>query len=567
MKSMRYAIAALICGLTSGAYGALPVVTNVVAVQRTDTKLVDINYSVFDSDGDLLRIRVEVSDNSGNTYSVPAFSFTGDIGDNITTGATKHIVWDAGVDWNGEYSDLMRVKVIAVDAVGLPGLEWGSEVPPGGFLMGQDGGAEGSGPSRHVDIPWSYWLSKYEIRNDQYCDFLNIALIAGDVYRVGTTEVRAEIGRFPGVPGGAQLIYLGDTKDIRWSVNNFEVSGVYSNHPVRVTWYGAMAFAKHYGYCLPTDAEWEKAARGPENEDQDTHLVYHWGNTISGGNANYYGSSDPFGSTKLTTPVGYYNGNQTPLGPNMANAYGLYDIVGNVSEWQRSTYVATESYPQQESMTESHNQISTIASRVYRGGNYNNSGTSADLKTYYRLYTSSLSSDSDKGFRVARRTSEYVDPIPTLSIAENFDGAEWIPQGSQSAGWSVTTTAGTWIAGNSIYLQQNTTNAFSGSKYLLGGYNTPAYGIQFPAMTNKMIVGITVWARPMTTDNTGYLEFQEYDGSNWRGMESATVSGTTYRKVRLNTTFANSTSGQAFRLSGYNSVFIDNIEIYTVPKQ
>ena len=54
------------------------------------------------------------------------------------------IVWNAGVDWDGEYSPLMRVKVIASDSRGYPGLQWGQEVPPGGFLLGQDGGAEGS---------------------------------------------------------------------------------------------------------------------------------------------------------------------------------------------------------------------------------------------------------------------------------------------------------------------------------------------------------------------------------------------------------------------------------------
>jgi formylglycine-generating enzyme required for sulfatase activity len=564
MKTMRYAIAILACGLTTGAYGTLPVVTNVVAVQRTDTKLVDINYSVFDDDGDLLRIRVEVSDNAGNTYSVPAFSMTGDIGDNVVTGANKHIVWDAGKDWDGEYSDLMRVKVIAVDAVGLPGLAWGSEVATGGFLMGQDGGAEGSGPSRHVNIPWSYWLSKYEIRNDQFCDFLNIALVAGDVYRVGTTEVRAEIGRFPGVPGGARLIYLGDTKDIRWSVNNFEVSGVFSNHPVRVTWYGAMAFAKHYGYDLPTDAEWEKAARGPENENQDTHRTYPWGNTISGGNANYSSSGDPYGS-KGTTPVGYYNGNQTPLGPNMANAYGLYDIIGNVYEWQRSTYVTTESYPQQESMAEAHNQIRTIANRIYRGGSYNISSSSEELKTYYRQYTSSLTDDSDKGFRVARRTSDYVDPTPTLAISENFDGAEWTARGSTSSGWTFAVTSGTWTASSRVYVEVNEENAYRGSGYIrmgdYGYYSTLSF-----SLSEAMAVGLVVWARSASSDNDGNLYFQEYDGTTWRNMEGLTISGTDYRKVRLNTVLANSQSGQQFRLQATHSVFIDDIQIYTVPQ-
>ena len=140
-----------------------PAITNVRASQREGTKLVDIYYDAADADNDLLKVRIEISDNDGAKYSVPAFSLTGDIGEGIAPGTGKHIVWDAGTDWDGEYSDQMRVKVFAIDAQGFPGMEWGNEGPPGGFLMGQDGGAEGSGPSRHVNIPWSYWLGKYEV--------------------------------------------------------------------------------------------------------------------------------------------------------------------------------------------------------------------------------------------------------------------------------------------------------------------------------------------------------------------------------------------------------------------
>lgn len=394
-------------------HAAVPVVTNVVAQQRATTKLVDINYDVFDDDGDALKIRVEVSDNGGNRYSVPAFSFTGDIGEGISTGANKHIVWDAGTDWDGEYSDEMRVKVIAVDAKGLPGLEWGNEVPPGGFLMGQDGGAEGSGPSRHVNIPWSYWLSKYEIQNDQYCEYLNTALVAEEVYRGDTDRVLAYGGQYEGVPHGGKLIGIGDTYDIRWNVNNFEVCDDRTNFPARVTWYGAVAFAQHYGYDLPTDAEWEKAARGPDHDDEDEHQLYPWGNTISGGNANYNGSSDPWeggSGYRHTTPVGYYDGNQTPFGPDMASDYGLYDLAGNVFEWTRTILIGIEEYQQEESLSAVNNQLSgTTESRVVRGGSWGCGNSTLYLECYGRQNLSKLSIRSnvtgytDLGFRVIRR--------------------------------------------------------------------------------------------------------------------------------------------------------------------
>ncbi len=300
--------------LSACAVGSLlatpPEITNVKASQRDGTKLVDITYDAADADGDLLKIRVEISDNDGKVYSVPAFTFTGDIGEGVAPGSGKKIVWDAGKDWDGEYSDQMRVKIFAVDAKGFPGMEWGNEIPPGGFLLGQDGGAEGSGPSRHVNIPWSYWLSKYEVTTGQYCDFLNAAIVAGLVYRnsentavyVSVTTNRNYMVCMP----GTKLCDIGDGYQVRWNVNNFEAVGNSTNRPAKATLAGALLFARFYGYDIPTEAEWEKGARGPDNDDQDEHLLYPWGNSISESYAN---------TSSTLKNVGYYDGNQTPVVP------------------------------------------------------------------------------------------------------------------------------------------------------------------------------------------------------------------------------------------------------------
>lgn len=572
---------------------AAPVVTNVVAQQQIVTnavppgstniivitnKLVDIYYDLFDDDGDTLKVRIEISDNGGTLYSVPAFSFTGDIGDNVITGINKHVVWDAGVDWDGEYSDKMRVKVIAVDAKGFPNLEWGVEIPASGFLMGQDGGVENSGASRHVNIPWSYWLSKYEIRNDQYLDFINSALVAGYVYREGVELVKAHKGKFSGVPDGAALLLIGDDQSIRWNVNNFELVTytnlplgvtIMSNFPVRVSWYGAMAFARYYGYDLPTEAEWEKAARGLMNDDEDQHLLYPWGNNIVNGNANYADSNDPYDN--ITTPVGYYNGNQIPVGVDMLSAYGFYDISGNVSEWCRTKFISTiEEYQQEESLGSDDNDISVTENRVYRGGSY--SSNPEGLACYMRAGQSSGTFGST-GFRVARRSIVNDDPTdpsggidPNAEIGETFDAVEWVE--NINGNWTVVAASGEWV-GNSdyTYIYRDLTNSRSAPGYIQ--LSQPAYAVAgyltFPATTN-LTTSIEVWARRMDSNEDGLLKMQVYDGVGWHDSGDKTIDSDEYTQIHFDVSDEYTNSVEKVRLSGSHGIYVDDANVFSIPR-
>ena len=116
-RRSRHAIVCALAAMAASAIDAIgePVVSNVSAAQREGTRLVDIAYDVENPGGGLLRVSIEASDDDGGSWTVPSVSLSGDAGDNVEPGAGKHVVWDAGADWGGEYSDKMRVKVVAVE--------------------------------------------------------------------------------------------------------------------------------------------------------------------------------------------------------------------------------------------------------------------------------------------------------------------------------------------------------------------------------------------------------------------------------------------------------------------
>ncbi len=531
-----------------------PAITNVRASQREGTKLVDIYYDAADADNDLLKVRIEISDNDGARYSVPAFSLTGDIGEGIVPGTNKHIVWDAGTDWDGEYSDQMRVKVFAIDAQGFPGMEWGNEVPPGGFLMGQDGGAEGSGPSRHVNIPWSYWLGKYEVTAQQYCDFLNAALVSGYVTRNGTTGVLIERGMLPGYNDNYSLLSIGDNQSIRWNVNNFEVVGSCSNLPIIVTQIGALAFCRYYGYDLPTDAEWEKAARGPDHDDQDEHLVYPWGNTISGGYANYCGSGAPYGNG--LTPVGYYDGNQTPVGPDVMNGYGLYDVVGNAAEWTRSysSNYPIESYDQQENLYSARNRNISFTDTLYvtRGGSCGYGEASNELKIYYR-YPSYASYGA--GFRVTRRARPDISSAKLL-VKETFE--DWNTFSNVTDLLSINSNIGQWVVSNAVSCVADDIGKLlrfsNNSRLYLPNLDRHVVYVRFKARTSSSYSGDSIYFRTILHDDSTWYNRVQLSGSS------------EFSNFSLITKEPNA-KGWYLEISvGKYYVDIDDLEIWTIPR-
>ena len=244
-------------------------------------------------------------------------------------------------------------------------------IPAGEFQMGSNSGDSDEKPIHSVYVD-AFYMDKYEVTNAQYAAFLNA--------KGKHTE------------GGNTWLDIGDGDErIEYVAGVYRAKGGYENHPVvEVSWYGAVAYAAWAGKRLPTEAEWEKAARGPP-----AGLTYPWGNTIDRNKANYNRH------IRDTTAVGRYT----------ANGYGLYDMAGNVWEWcldeyNRGFYAVS---PSQNPLSGANsfewildNYTGIKSSRVLRGGSWG--GIAQDMRVANRSNPTPTNTSSFSGFRCARDT-------------------------------------------------------------------------------------------------------------------------------------------------------------------
>jgi formylglycine-generating enzyme required for sulfatase activity len=228
----------------------------------------------------------------------------------------------------------VATAALAKVETGVDTATW-AKVPAGEFVLGQH---EEKGM---VEKPYEIMLTG--VINAQYARYLNEALAKGTVKVQGDQIV----GYYPGDPFHGHKhekeikaddwlhVPLRDPSlRLTFDGKTFSVKPGYENHPMTlVTWFGAKAYCEFYGWRLPSESEWEKAARGTDNRP------FPWGDEIELNNANFYASRDPFeqlaGKQGDTTPVGFYNG-KTYDGYQTADArspYGLLDMAGNVWQW------------------------------------------------------------------------------------------------------------------------------------------------------------------------------------------------------------------------------------------
>jgi len=207
-------------------------------------------------------------------------------------------------------------------------------VSGGSFQMGDHQGEPNTQPVHLVSLN-TFQISKYEISNDQYCQFLN---------DIGCDE--------SGVFEGVKYAEIGTSfSQISYNKGRFSPNSGKNNYPViEVSWFGAKAFANWMNGRLPTEAEWEFAARGGNNSQ----------------NYIYSGSNNP--DEVAWYFVDYGNGSQE-IGTKKQNELGLFDMSGNVMEWCNDWYdynyysISPEENPQ---------GAANATGRVVRGGSWYN---------------------------------------------------------------------------------------------------------------------------------------------------------------------------------------------------
>jgi len=231
-------------------------------------------------------------------------------------------------------------------------------IPAGEFQMGGDLGQSDEKPVHTVNLD-AFWIYQYEVTNHQFAAFLNTI-----------ENEKEEIDRWLDTGANDARIYQNG--------GEWQIKATYTDHPiVNVSWYGATAYCNWAGGRLPTEAEWEKAARG-------------------GLKGEYFPWGEEFPVCKLKATNGAQNsactGQTVPVGSFAPNGYGLYDMAGNVWEMVNSCYQVYTYNP-----IDGREDPEASCSRIIRGGSwyYYVSGLRVSFRDFFEPSTQA----NDMGFR------------------------------------------------------------------------------------------------------------------------------------------------------------------------
>jgi len=219
----------------------------------------------------------------------------------------------------------------------FPGMVW---IPGGEFTMGSDNHYPEEAPSHRVWVD-GFWIDRFPVTNQRFARF------AAETGHVTFAELPPDPSDYPGAP--SHLLYPGSlvfepargpvdlSRPTWWRFRRgadwkhptglgSSILGLEQHPVVHVTYADALAFAAHAGMMLPTEAEWEYAARGGLDEAE-----FAWGDELmprGQSMANYWQGSFPH---QNTVQDGYDR--TSPVGAFPSNGYGVSDMIGNVWEW------------------------------------------------------------------------------------------------------------------------------------------------------------------------------------------------------------------------------------------
>lgn len=256
-------------------------------------------------------------------------------------------------------------------------------IPVGTFWMGSDNGSVDERPQHQVQVD-AFWMEEHEVTNEQFARF-----VAATGY-VTTAERPPSAENLPGVPKeqlvAGSIVFASPGTDVPvdqplswwryvvgadWRHPEGPDSGIVDrgNHPVvQVSWDDAVAYCKWAGKRLPTEAEWEYAARGGLDRRE-----YVWGDEQRPQGkylANIWQGRFPNENTKDDGFIG-----TAPVGSFPPNGYGLRDMAGNVwewcADWYRPDYYAHSPATNPPGPDSSYDPDEPgVSKRVERGGSY-----------------------------------------------------------------------------------------------------------------------------------------------------------------------------------------------------
>lgn len=247
----------------------------------------------------------------------------------LVLGAVTYLVWPSSGD------DLKTVSCLSPDNI-APDTSGMVLIQGGTFQMGAGGIYPEEGPVRRQRVE-SFWIDATEVTNAQFAAF---------VEATGYVTV-AEAGIEGVVPPGAAVFQVPETNaEGRWSyaetANWRQPEGAGStivgreNFPVvQIAYKDALAYAEWKGRALPSEVQWEYAARGGLDG-----ATYAWGEEREPGGvflANNWQGFFPFHDEGADGFVG-----RAPVGCYPPNGYGLYDMIGNVWEWTADPYAPAD---------------------------------------------------------------------------------------------------------------------------------------------------------------------------------------------------------------------------------